>query len=57
MIQERYKRENTKLEKLQHRSRELDLVDNNTKLLEELLGHFSINSSQPEIDLVEELKK
>ncbi|KAI6661940.1 ADP-ribosylation factor-binding protein GGA3-like isoform X2 [Oopsacas minuta] len=57
MIQDRYKRENIKLEKLQHRSRELDLVDNNAKLLDELLGHFSLNSSQPERDLIEELKK
>ena len=57
MIQDRFKKENSKLEMLQHRSRELDLVDNNAKLLDELLGHYSVNSSQPETDLIEELKK
>ena len=57
MIQDRYKKENYKMEKLQHRSRELDLVENNAKLLDELLGHYSASSSQSETDLIEELKK
>ena len=57
MIQDRYKKENLKMEISQHRSRELELVQNNAKLLDELLGHYTVSSSQAEVDLILELRK
>ena len=53
LIREMVRRDDKRMQKLQKRLDELELVQNNVKLLGELLSHFKTDSSQQERGLID----
>ena len=53
LIREMVRRDDKRMQKLQKRLEELELVQNNVKLLSELLSHYKPDSGQDERALID----
>ena len=53
LIREMVRRDDKRMQKLQKRLEELELVQNNVKLLSELLSHFKADSGEQEKALID----
>ena len=53
LIREMVRRDDKRMQKLQKRLEELELVQNNVRLLSELLSHFKAESGQEERSLID----